>query len=161
MKKTIFKKMAAMFLVATLLISMFAVQTTAATNTEKALQKWDFSGFEDGTYIGTTDANELISSDGNVALGVGNPYWNLSKSWTVEDSVMTFNSTKYSNKRHLMIIALKLNQDLKAGETYKLATDMAISLTGSWTSYFTLYYAPTLESAKCLQMNLNLLLRQI
>ena len=88
----------------------------------------------------------IFLTEGDVILGSKNAYWNLSKYWNLNDGLMTFKSVNYSSERHAFILSLRLDNNLKAGNTYTLSTDMKISVT-KYFSNFCVYYSDTLPTA--------------
>ena len=164
MKKLNFKRVLTAVLALAMLATMFALPTSAALP-ETTVQEWDFSGFQNGNYVGidtqhagsvenwfpeigeySTALADLKSADQKVVLGTQNAYWNLNKYWNINDGTVTFNGINYSGDRHAFVISLKLDEELQAGVEYTLNTDLAFTLE-KWVANMSVYYSNSLSTA--------------
>ena len=165
MKKLNFKRVLTAVLALAMLATMFVLPTNAALP-ETTVQEWDFSGFQDGNYVGiddtqhagsvekwfpeigeySTDLADLKSADQKVVLGIWNPYWNLKKYWNINDGTVTFNGKHHPDNKHAFVISLKLDEELQAGVKYTLNTDLAFTLE-KWVNNMSVYYSNSLNTA--------------
>lgn len=141
MNKKVLKKSIAIVLTIAMVATMFAFGSTAAEQ-QKVLQKWDFTGFEDGVYSG--EILQVPNSDSSVILGTNNAYWNKFKTWTITDSKVNFTFVKNQGSNvHQFVICFKLNTNLKSGLTYEFASDM-LKDTSSYKD-LSVFYSPEAE----------------
>lgn len=106
---------------------------------------WDFSKMNDGNYTGQKP--ELISSDGNIILGVKNAYWNGLGDWTVKNGTVTQTNNAHASHYVQYVLSLKLSKSLKAGEEYNFVSDLTVNNTGDqWPHDLNFYYTPQIDN---------------
>lgn len=106
---------------------------------------WDFGKMPEGTYTGSRGT--LVSSDGNITLGVHNNYWNQFGSWDVKNGTVTQTNEKFPSKLIQLVLNFKLSQGLKAGQEYSFVSDLGIKYTdGEWPANLYFFYTPGIDT---------------
>ena len=143
MKKSIIKCATSLALSVGVLLS--ALIFSANAESKSTVQKWDFTKFEDYSYMNQKDGGHdaILSSDGNISMGCSNKYWNQQHDLKIENGKITQTDLNRWGSGIEFIMNFKLSSNLTKGQTYTFATDLC--KTGDWPRVC-LYYTDKISN---------------
>lgn len=143
MKKSIIKCATSLALSVGVLLS--ALIFSANAESKSTVQKWDFTKFEDYSYMNQKDGGHdaILSSDGNISMGCSNKYWNQQHDLKIENGKITQTDLNRWGSGIEFIMNFKLSSNLTKGQTYTFATDLC--KTGAWPRVC-LYYTDKISN---------------
>ena len=141
------KKFLAVLLSIVIAMAPMILPIFVSADDSTVVQTWDFKNLKNVDYAERVDAScpkipRQTSEDGKILIGAPDNY-NIT-SLKIQDGVVNMSRTaKYvfsePNWRPVLL-QLKLDNTLKAGEAYTLNTDFTVENTGEWaTDLFLLY----------------------